>query len=461
MVAEPGAPRSSPPTAGTTPSPIDGRAPSEPHADLTRFFELSSELLAITSFDGRLLQVSPSWTEALGWTAQELASRPYLDLVHPDDRAATIQTAAALAQGASVRGFENRYRHKAGGYRWLRWTNTSATEDERIYSVVTDITEERRRQSVTSELEHVSGVGTWDLEVRSGTVTWSHVTHAIHGTDPERFDPALDDALGFYTTDARARLGPALDRLVLAGEPYDLELSITRIDGEQRWVRTTGRAGMPDGDLSHVYGSIQDITDAYEEREYLRRFQDLVMLSEEGIVEARADGVVTFVNQRMARMLGSTPQAVIGTHLSAHLLDDEAASSRYWSEALAAAPDDVVRAEIQLQSPDVGRRWALASVRTHRDDDGLPRRLIAVVTDISGQKQREDDLAVAQARLEEAQSIARVGHWRSEPTTRALTWSPLIAELFGHARADPGCLLRRGPSGRHGPRPCRRGPHPR
>ncbi len=404
---------------------------TEPPADLARFFELSSELLVIATFDGQLLRVSPSWTETLGWTEQELTCGPYLDLVHPDDRAATIDAAAALVRGETLRAFENRYRHKDGGYRWLRWTNTSATEDQRIYSVVTDITEERRRQSITAELEHVSGVGTWDLEVATGTVTWSTVTHAIHGTAPGDFDPTVDDALGFYLPAARVRLHTALGRLLDTGEPYDLEACIIRRDGRQRWVRTTGRAATHDDQPHHAYGSIQDITDAYEEREHLQHFHDLVELSEEGIVEARADGVITFVNPRMAGMLGTTADAVVGNHLSAHLIDDPARSSEQWRAALAAATDDVVRAEVQLRGQDGGHRWALAAVRTHRDTDGRPERIIAVISDISAQKQREADLARAQSLLEEAQSIARLGHWRSEPDLAALSWSPFIIELFG------------------------------
>lgn len=331
----------------------------------------------------------------------------------------------------AAHGFENRYRHQDGSYRWLRWTNASAPEDERIYSVVTDVTEERRRQSITAELEQVSGVGIWDLEVATGTVVWSMVTHAIHGTHPGDFDPTVDDAMGFYVPESRGRLQAALDRLLTVGEPYDLHLCITRDDGRQRWIRTTGRAAIHDDQPHHAYGSIQDITEAYEEREHLRHFHDLVELSEEGIVEAGADGTITFVNPRMAGMLGTTTDAVIGNHLSRHLIDDAARSAEQWRAALAAATDDVVRAEVQLRHQDGGDHWALAAVRTHRDADRTPERIIAVVTDISAQKQREAELAQARALLEEAQSIARLGHWRAEPDLRALAWSPLIIELFG------------------------------
>jgi PAS domain S-box-containing protein len=54
-----------------------------------QFFSLTLDLLCIADFNGRILRVNPSWEKTLGWTPEELTSRQYLELVHPDDRAAT------------------------------------------------------------------------------------------------------------------------------------------------------------------------------------------------------------------------------------------------------------------------------------------------------------------------------------------------------------------------------------
>lgn len=80
-------------------------------------------------------------------------------------------------------------------------------------------------------------------------------------------------------------------------------------------------------------------------------------------------------------------------------------------------------------------RWAQAAVRTHRDADGRPEQIIAVVADISTQKHREAELAEARTLLEEAQSIAQLGHRRAEPDLQALAWSPFVSELFGRDAA--------------------------
>lgn len=56
----------------------------------SRHFELSRDPVCTAGYDGVLRQLSKSWTETLGWTAEELRSRPFVDFVHPDDRETTI-----------------------------------------------------------------------------------------------------------------------------------------------------------------------------------------------------------------------------------------------------------------------------------------------------------------------------------------------------------------------------------
>ncbi|RZA34545.1 MAG: PAS domain S-box protein [Lysobacteraceae bacterium] len=103
------------------------------------FFALSPDLLAIAGTDGYLRQVNPAWTDTLGWTQDELCSRPFIDFVHPDDAAATLQEAEHVYRGGVAKGFRNRYRHACGGYRWLEW-NTRSVGDGLLYAAVRDVT---------------------------------------------------------------------------------------------------------------------------------------------------------------------------------------------------------------------------------------------------------------------------------------------------------------------------------
>ena len=53
--------------------------PADEHAGIARLFEMTSDLLATLSSDGRLTLINPAWEQALGWSAQELLSKHITD----------------------------------------------------------------------------------------------------------------------------------------------------------------------------------------------------------------------------------------------------------------------------------------------------------------------------------------------------------------------------------------------
>ena len=103
---------------------LAGRDVSDQHLralDGGRFFELSIDLVCVAGFDGHFKRVSPAFTETLGWSEEELLAAPFSEIVHPEDREATDAELEKLATGGSTIRFENRYRTKAGEYRWIQW----------------------------------------------------------------------------------------------------------------------------------------------------------------------------------------------------------------------------------------------------------------------------------------------------------------------------------------------------
>ncbi len=100
-------------------------------------------MMCIAGFDGYFKRLNKAWPQALGFNEEELLACPYLDFVHPSDRDATVGEAQKNAAGHSVICFQNRYRCKNGGYRWLLWQATPDTERGLIYAVARDVTESK------------------------------------------------------------------------------------------------------------------------------------------------------------------------------------------------------------------------------------------------------------------------------------------------------------------------------
>ncbi len=121
-------------------------------AELDSFHALSLDLLAIADFSGRFVRLNPSWEKTLGWTLEEMMAKPFVDFVHPDDRAKTENEARRLSEGALTAGFENRYRRKDGSYRTLLWS--AAASSDRIFAVARDVTERKALESLRDQVTH-------------------------------------------------------------------------------------------------------------------------------------------------------------------------------------------------------------------------------------------------------------------------------------------------------------------
>jgi len=122
-----------------------------------RFFELSIDMLCQLGFNGYFKRLNPAWERTLGFTIAELTSRPFIEFVHPDDRARTLAQNGAVRAGGNALGFENRYLCKDGSYRWFLWNAAPDTTGSVIYSVARDITArkeaEEERERLVRELQ--------------------------------------------------------------------------------------------------------------------------------------------------------------------------------------------------------------------------------------------------------------------------------------------------------------------
>jgi adenylate cyclase len=112
-----------------------------PAINAAAFFDLAIDLFCIAGVDGSLKKVNPSFERTLGYTSEELLSRPFIELVHPDDQKATRRELDRLARRKDTAHFEVRARCKDGGYRWLAFACSAPSDTEDLlYAVARDIT---------------------------------------------------------------------------------------------------------------------------------------------------------------------------------------------------------------------------------------------------------------------------------------------------------------------------------
>jgi PAS domain S-box-containing protein len=160
--------------------------------ELADIFHLSLDLLCISGKDGYFKRVNPAFERTLGYSSDELVSRPFIDFVHPDDRAETDAAQRSLVRGDDIVQFENRYVRSDGNVRWLQWSARSVPDVGLIYAAARDISESRRTSEEQAALRRVAtsvAKGAAPEKVFDTVVAEMHMLLGADNTRLLRYEP--------------------------------------------------------------------------------------------------------------------------------------------------------------------------------------------------------------------------------------------------------------------------------
>jgi PAS domain S-box-containing protein len=155
---------------------------------LQRFFDISLGLLVTADEDGlRFADMNPVWESTLGWTREELRSRPFTEFIHPDDLQPTFDIIARMAEGEKAINFENRYLHKDGSWVWLSWAGV--LRDGTFYAAARDVTDYKRAvealEQANVELGQFAYAASHDLQEPLRAITGHLGFVNLEGMDTE------------------------------------------------------------------------------------------------------------------------------------------------------------------------------------------------------------------------------------------------------------------------------------
>ncbi len=200
------------------------------------FFEVSIDLMCIAGVDVYFKRVNPAFTKTLGFTSEELLSKPFIEFVHPADRERTLNEVRRLASGVDTVHFENRYRCADGSWKWLAWTCPAATPEEGLlYAIARDITEQKKLQEQLVQLatyDSLTGLANRALFLREAAQAVArcqrtNIPMAVLYIDLDGFKP-INDELGHETGDEVLR--EVAKRMAACVRGGDL---IARIGGDE------------------------------------------------------------------------------------------------------------------------------------------------------------------------------------------------------------------------------------
>ncbi len=368
------------------------------------FFQQSPDLFCIISrADRHFSNLNPAWERLLGYSTDELMSKPYTDFLHPDDLNLTISLASKLYGGEEVTSFTNRFRCKNGEYKWLDWHGKASDDRKSVFAVARDVTEKKIAQDLSSQqmnmlqtvtdsvrdaiimLDHNGQISFWN---KAATTILGYNAEEVMGKNlhqiitPTRYRGEHKKKFPEFQSTGQ---GAAIDKTVELfavhknGTEFPIELSLSAIKIEGKW---------------NSVGVMRDISERVKSEELLKlretRLRSYFELPQVGITITSPDKGWLEVNSGIQNMLGYTLDEFNGlTWTDLTHPDDVDADLAQFKRVL----DDEIDSYV-LEKRFIRKNgeivWTILSVVCVRKPDRSVDYFIALLQDITKRKVAEN-----------------------------------------------------------------------
>ncbi len=236
----------------------------------------NNEMIASHDTDGKYLFVNDTFLKITGYTKEELIGKNPYDFFHPDDKELIKKEGHLPAIGGKDSTLvEFRFIAKNQEYLWLQ-TQTQPinkngevigliTSSRDVSSVIDLATTAEVSNMLFDQSSQMAVLGAWEVNVDPFKINWSKTVYDIHEVDYS-VEPGLVKALDFFVGDDRTKVEKHFEELMNSGTPYDLEVRFKTAKGNLKWVRSIGKAQLRNGKVWKVYGVLQDVTNAVEDK---------------------------------------------------------------------------------------------------------------------------------------------------------------------------------------------------
>lgn len=249
------------------------------------FFENSQGLMLTHDMDGNFLSFNNYGARLLGYTVDEIVKKTLWDIIperfHPSITKYFEEiTSRGIAKGLmTTKSQDNSYKV------WL-YSNTMEKDmhgNPYIIGNSVDVTERLRLEKtiqsakeLLNQTHMMARIGGWKYDVKKRELSWTDITKNIHHV-ADNYIPRLEEALLFFKEgESREKVKTLIDQSLVYGTAWDEKLRLITATGDEIWVRMIGDANVENGNVTYLYGTIQDIDDQVKNEEKLMQREQML-----------------------------------------------------------------------------------------------------------------------------------------------------------------------------------------
>ncbi|MBD2250195.1 PAS domain-containing sensor histidine kinase [Nostoc parmelioides] len=415
--------------------------------NLLLFFDISVDILCIADFNGYFQRINQAGEDILGYSQAELLSLPFMELVHPEDRAATLREMSKLSEGIRVFRFENRYRCKDGSYCWLSWT--SVAHDNYIFAMARDVTERKTTEEALKQFEtkikfllQQTPLAIIEWNSSFEVVEWNPAAEKVFGYSVTEM--LHQHALGIVPVNQRDAVIQTMKSLLeQKGGHYSLNENITK-DGRLiscEWINTP--LVDAEGNSLGIYSIVQDVSDRLNFEAALRESEERFRLASEQTGQAIYDYNVLSGTIRWAgtttKVMGLTSEELQSFDIATwesmiHPEDRDLATSLLTQAMLQKTRYQV---EYRLQKKDGTYIHVEDTGVFLFDNAGQAYRMLGTLNDISHRKQTEVILRQQEAQYRGIFETVNDGISVMDlDTSKIVAVNPAFCEIHGYSQTE-------------------------
>ncbi len=253
-----------------------------------------------------------------------------------------------------------------------------------------------------NDAQRIAQLGSWELDLIVDKLSWSDQIFRIFEIERTLSSMNFEVFLNAVHPDDREEVKQVYARSLSSQIPYEITHRLRMRDGRVKWVHEYGVTRYDEeGKPLHTSGTVQDITERKQAELAIKaseeRYRLIVQTAEEGIWMIDAEARTTFVNPKMAQMLGFAVEEMHGRP-AMDFMDEE---WRAIAERTAQRRKQgiVERFDFKLRRKNGSELWSTMATNPFFDSDGTYTGGLAMVTDITERKQMEEALRQSFIRL--------------------------------------------------------------